>query len=1075
MGSLMSRSQPSRPSRSTEEADASPGRRITRSASVDFALPLPGRRHTRGAVKRFTAGMQNVMSAEAASGDDDVVYDDGDYDANIRAALDAVVRARDDLHTGAALKKAWRSLIAAYSKKSDALNFPLFARERLDDDIIIEALYSEFGHDAVIKLYHGKRGKSNIAQLTSLLGLPDAQLLALWFGADDIRTPTRESRTKIYSLLSFDEDAPAAEFLEHEYPKVVRRWGEKMGLDLATPHGRMRCVFARTPFQDLERTPKLRISPKDFGLTGKSKDGTSSQAEEESAGSEAGSSEDGSSEAGSSEPGSSEAGEEEAGEEDAGEEDAGEEEAGDEDTSTIHAAGDVISSPTGQREAMHPPAQDDQLPSLRPKEHDITSTDEDTSTIFAAGDVVSTLTGKSALRKKSPARPTRVLDTVERPAHLVQSSAQNPQVPTQNPQDLTSNTVTPDRHQDALLQSVGGGLTPDGQKQAPLSPVAGPLTPRPSITETFASFSTTDGPNANTTTNLSWTGAVSDLTQRFADTPMTELEQSSFLDVGTKRKADASFASPTSKKVQHSPQDEDAFLGREETLDLSEQRRVDDSFPSPTSKPLLYSANDEDAFYGQWETPPMDEPDVGRLPGDQPPGSKDANPAEVRTGVDAPVPTQPEPSSVVVEATTGDIAPVPAQPAPSPVIVDDVHGQGQAAASMIAILNAPRQWLNGAVMSHFLTTITSMTQTHAPIDLPSNTDLNDRSAEDFAKAISRGQSVGVTRFLAAMNPKSHWVLVELEPVWEPTEVEGSTGAVMNLRLYDSMSRTSGSQDIAQSVEQTVQRLVPKGTDVRLERLKCPQQPDANSCGVFVLVFSVFVVTNTRMPARLEIGYWRGLFWAWSQQSSLVSAFPGTVVRVTHRADVDPEVVSPSFTEAGNETSDKLASHRVADVTRLLQLTATLVRENLDWYRTQRNHAADVLEWVVDEAKPVLSALAAAVVQEERRLSQDQASLTHDIEQMKKIIEALRTMKGALVVGDLMAGANDGRLAEAISRLNQIWRRLEICRAGTGPFEKLALRQLEQTVQQTLEAYVDLVQSNQHMLGSDVFAGLRAVN
>ncbi|OIW25068.1 hypothetical protein CONLIGDRAFT_684940 [Coniochaeta ligniaria NRRL 30616] len=88
---------------------------------------------------------------------------------------------------------------------------------------------------------------------------------------------------------------------------------------------------------------------------------------------------------------------------------------------------------------------------------------------------------------------------------------------------------------------------------------------------------------------------------------------------------------------------------------------------------------------------------------------------------------------------------------------------------------------------------------------------------------------------------------------------------------------------------------------------------------------------------------------------------------------------------------------------------------------------------------------------------------------------LCTMKGALVVGDLMAGVNDGRLSEAERRLTQIWRRLEMCRSITVPLEKLALPQLEETVQETLEVYEDLVQSNQHMLGSGIFAGLRGLS
>lgn len=723
-----------------------------------------------------------------------------------------------------------------------------------------------------------------------------------------------------------------------------------MDLDLTTPHGRVRCVFARTPFQDLPRTPRLHLSPKDFGLKGKvhfaPSDETTSVAEDKSAGSKAAGSKD--EEKGSAE---SEATGSEDGEENSAESEEDGSENSDEAASLILGELDVVSSPTGQSEPPEPAPQPVQRPSPQAKEPHLTPADDDTSTIFAVGDVVSPVTGKSALQKESS---TPTLDQSQQPALGGQSSTQNSEAP-------PSNTLTPDCHKEALLPSVGG-----------------PLTPRPSISGIFDSFNVTKGLSSSTSASLSSKGAFSELTQRFDDTPMTELEQSSYLDITKKRKADLSFASPTGKRALHSPKD-------------------------------------GGSVYSQEEITQMHVPDADQLP-----DKKDVTGGEVG----------PDDADASVSA----------QPEPSPVIVDVGHGEGQGASSMIATLNAPCQWLSGAVMSHFLAIITSMTPTHALVDIPSDEILVDRHKADFAQAILRGETVGPRKFLAAVDRQNHWVLVELEHVFgEPTELDSNTTAVMNLRIYDSMSNPAVSRDVTQ----TIQQLVPTGTKVQAKQPQCPQQSDGNSCGVFALVFSVFVVSKTPMPATLDIGHWRLVLRAWAQASSLVSLLPENVLQVTHRRDVDPAVASPRFTEATNETPDKLAIYRVADVSRLLRLTETLVEGNLEWYQTQQDHAAHVLEWVVTEAMPILSTLTASAVREEKWLRQEEANLTNDIGQMKTIIEALGTMKGALPVRDLWACANNGRLSEAERRLVQLRRRLEMCRSGTAPLEKLALPQLEQ--------------------------------
>jgi hypothetical protein len=132
----------------------------------------------------------------------------------------------------------------------------------MDDEAILACLRAEFGSQEITARYVRTGPRLSVYnKLAARLGLRDVQLLALWFGAEDIRMPSR------VSIKYLGDHAEARQpCWDDAYTRMIAHWARRVGLDVDEPRGRTRCVFARRPFNDLPNKPKSRLSVKDFKL-----------------------------------------------------------------------------------------------------------------------------------------------------------------------------------------------------------------------------------------------------------------------------------------------------------------------------------------------------------------------------------------------------------------------------------------------------------------------------------------------------------------------------------------------------------------------------------------------------------------------------------------------------------------------------------------------------------------------------------------------------------------------------------------------------------------------------------------
>lgn len=216
-----------------------------------------------------------------------LITDDGDVSVDsppspdaCQAQVEAALKGMEE--AGTQLKKAWRALIASYSLKASPLNFPLWVRQKLDDDdLVLACLHAEFGKNALDGMYNKVTHRIQ-AKISAQLGLHDTRLLALWFGTDPIRTPTRDSLRIIRSHLNEargDDESDIVRLWDEEYGHIIAQWAARNGFNANRPRDRVRCVFARLPFKDLEPRPRTRLSPKDFTFASQTQEGTESLGE----------------------------------------------------------------------------------------------------------------------------------------------------------------------------------------------------------------------------------------------------------------------------------------------------------------------------------------------------------------------------------------------------------------------------------------------------------------------------------------------------------------------------------------------------------------------------------------------------------------------------------------------------------------------------------------------------------------------------------------------------------------------------------------------------------------------------
>lgn len=110
--------------------------------------------------------------------------------------------------------------------------------------------------------------------MTEWLGVSSPEMLALWFGADDTRTPSGKSVSSIMTDAGGAADNPdktatsASVFLDTSYPRIIDDWAKRMGYDLSLPSGRRLAILARLPFTGMQhgKARAFRVSPRDFSF-----------------------------------------------------------------------------------------------------------------------------------------------------------------------------------------------------------------------------------------------------------------------------------------------------------------------------------------------------------------------------------------------------------------------------------------------------------------------------------------------------------------------------------------------------------------------------------------------------------------------------------------------------------------------------------------------------------------------------------------------------------------------------------------------------------------------------------------
>jgi hypothetical protein len=81
------------------------------------------------------------------------------------------------------LRSAWRQLIWLYCKGVEEVNFPAWAIDKLEEDVIMQCLEAEFGRQGLASYWWGSEQQRTKKMLTQHMEVDDPRFLALWFGA----------------------------------------------------------------------------------------------------------------------------------------------------------------------------------------------------------------------------------------------------------------------------------------------------------------------------------------------------------------------------------------------------------------------------------------------------------------------------------------------------------------------------------------------------------------------------------------------------------------------------------------------------------------------------------------------------------------------------------------------------------------------------------------------------------------------------------------------------------------------------------------------------------------------------
>ncbi|OIW23098.1 hypothetical protein CONLIGDRAFT_674603 [Coniochaeta ligniaria NRRL 30616] len=913
-------------------------------------------------------------SAEPGDTEDSLDEDLTSADAvSTEAALASLIRTlkQADQLADATFKKKWRALIDGYCARTpgDTFNFPCWVRRRLDDGLIVKCLAADFGWEILNKSYDHLNAQSNIDKIARILKLPDHRLLALWFAVEgDIRAPSKETWRELYSYLERERDSiiVAGRFFSVEYPEILGSWTQRVKLDLDTVAGRKRSVFGRRPYMNLDPRRATRLQPGDIrpisikrreSSMANSVPGQSSAAAETGAatptrkGSATASTASIDSPARTSSPAMTSS-----------------------PPSTSSTAARA-SSQTLQKQAMtvtdtqlgqHPlpvpePEDDpqdsimvagddgdwDDTPSSPPNvesEPDgcdgAQDVDQHETEPASGGGTGNAPSAPAALATGGP--PTSVASAApEDDIHVALASTDKGKGKAQaeaffavilHPSSADATTSSKD--------ASGQFAAPEEKQQVPqiYKPEDHVTTPSPVLN--YRTFSgTTDGGKDAFGTSGQRTLSLDRASSQPVETPgPLRWPRSSFDSIFTTRTTSSNGSSlftPGDPTLPVTPATSVALSGQGYPWSERRKRSASEAPETPTVKRARQNTPEPDSSLSiQSPTHQEKSPDLGHR--------------------------QESPSAPVDVDTLPHLSNRP-----------DMRD------AMVEILQSPDKWLSGAIISHFLLQLASCSTSYTMQELP----LDGTSTEAMAALRRHGSgsdvviALGIQRSLVSVNLNNHWALLVGEMV-------GS------YQLLDSR----GTDGFLRLVRERITRLFRKlqDKDIQPYPQQVPQQQDANSCGVFVIVFAMFSITDTPLPASLNIEAWRLLLLAMVKGCSFSSVLEPHLLQV-EEATTLPPIITDIPPPTSPSTTQSLFAH-----IRHLESTALTLRAALTQHKTfytaRLTEITTLLTFLTTEATPVLARLTTVADESLATLDNQQTLFSHDEETLRKAVEVLKGVK-----------------------------------------------------------------------------------
>lgn len=143
--------------------------------------------------------------------------------------------------------------------------------------------------------------------------------------------------------------------------------------------------------------------------------------------------------------------------------------------------------------------------------------------------------------------------------------------------------------------------------------------------------------------------------------------------------------------------------------------------------------------------------------------------------------------------------------------------------------------------------------------------------------------------------------------------------------------------------------------------ECARQKDGCNCGIFVLAYLWYSITDLPIPADLDGSLWRRLFLAMATQCSILETLPDEVRGVVSKVPLPrPGLVNP-------ESEPEPDLDPSAEVDALVRKAKCVAEASRAVYTNRAKEARRVLEWVASEVAPLLARLTASATREDLRL------------------------------------------------------------------------------------------------------------